>query len=284
MAAALDWDNVQLFLALSRAGTLREGAAELGISHPTARRRLIRFEQSLGLRLFSRGSDGLVLTPEGHELMNTATAIEEKVHALQRVAAAKSNPAEITARISVTPSLTALIMPELHAYAQRHPEVTLHISETEALVDLGKGDADIALRVVRAGASPQSDLVGRKAAEIYQAVYGEGTRWIGWYGGARDAEWIAKTAFPDAPVGMVMEGMAGQLAACAAGMGLSVLPCFLADAERGLRQRSAAYHGFDIWVLVHPDLRSHPRLRGLRNELHQALKALQPRLRGEGAA
>ena len=61
-------------------------------------------------------------------------------------------------------------------------------------------------------------------------------------------------------------------------MGLSLLPCHLADAT--LERRSEPQPAFDLWVLVHPDLRRSPRLRLFRDEVVAALQRLRPRLEG----
>jgi DNA-binding transcriptional LysR family regulator len=69
-----------------------------------------------------------------------------------------------------------------------------------------------------------------------------------------------------------------QRASCAAGMGLTLLPCFFADPT--LERRSEPIHGFDVWVLVHPDLRDNPRLRVFRDFIFEALRRHRPRLEG----
>ena len=69
-----------------------------------------------------------------------------------------------------------------------------------------------------------------------------------------------------------------QKAACAAGMGMAMLPCFFGDPT--LPRRSEPEPGLDIWVLVHPDLRRNPRVRLFRDAMIKALKRLRPTLEG----
>ena len=66
--------------------------------------------------------------------------------------------------------------------------------------------------------------------------------------------------------------------ACAAGLGMARLPCFLADGH--LERRTEPEPGLDIWVLVHPDLRRNPRLRLFRDMVVDALKQQRDRLEG----
>ena len=75
-----------------------------------------------------------------------------------------------------------------------------------------------------------------------------------------------------------MKGVPMQRAACAAGMGLSRLPCFYA--EPMLTRQTEPEPGGDVWVLVHPDLRRNPRLRVFRDAVVAALNRHRPRLEG----
>ena len=49
----LVWDDIRLFLVVLRAGSFRSAARELGVSRPTAARRLAELEQRLGVVLFA---------------------------------------------------------------------------------------------------------------------------------------------------------------------------------------------------------------------------------------
>ena len=104
-----------------------------------------------------------------------------------------------------------------------------------------------------------------------------GDEWIGWYGGGeRDQAWIRNSPFPELPVRGALNDPALQRAACIEGMGLAMLPCHYAD--RYLPRLTEPKPVFDLWVLVHPDMRRSPRLRVFRDEMVAALKRLQPRL------
>jgi DNA-binding transcriptional LysR family regulator len=64
-------------------------------------------------------------------------------------------------------------------------------------------------------------------------------------------------------------------------MGLTMLSCFFAEPK--LRRRSKPVPHFDLWVLVHPDLRRSPRLRVFRDAMVDAIKAHRRRLEGRTA-
>lgn len=278
-----DWDLVRTFLAVMRASSLRQAADHLGVSHPTIARRLEAFESQLGLQLFDRRTDGLHATPQAVKLVPLAEQVEASMDALGRGALDADDglrgPVRVTAPRAL---LTDLLMPELAAFRQRWPEIELHVQADTAFADLASREADVALRAVTHGKLPDERLTGRLAVTIYSAVYGTAEEWIGWYdGGERDRVWIRRSPFPDLPVQGSFGEAELQRAACAAGMGLTLLPCYFADPF--LTRRTKPEPSFDLWVLVHPDLKRSPRLRVFRDEMVEALKRLQPRLAGEPA-
>jgi DNA-binding transcriptional LysR family regulator len=275
----LNWDDVRVFLATMRASSLRQAADELGVSHPTAGRRLSALEDRLGLHLFERRSDGLHATPEAVKLAGAAEEVERAMLALGRIAQA-ADP-ELRGPVRVTlPEIfaTDLLMPDLVAFSQRWPEIELQIDASYDVANLAQREADVAIRYMALDRLPSEDLTGRKAVTGHVAVYGVGDTWIGWRGAMQDASWIKDTPFPDLPVRGAMNNAGVQRSACAAGMGLTQLPCFYA--EPLLTRRSEPQAAFDIWVLVHPDLRRNPRLRVFRDAVVDALKRHRKRLEG----
>jgi DNA-binding transcriptional LysR family regulator len=173
-------------------------------------------------------------------------------------------------------------MPDFVAFAQRWPQIDLRIDPTYALANLDRGEADVAIRSMPHGKLPAEHLTGRLAGTAYQAAYGDGDCWIGWGGADADAAWIQDTDFPDLPIRGAIDHPMLQRAACAEGMGLTMLPCFFA--EPMLQRRSQPKPRFDIWVLVHPDLRRSPRLRVFRDAIVAAMKCYKPRLEGHRSA
>ena len=278
-----DWDHVRIFLAVMRASSLRQTAETLGVSHPTIARRLEAFESQLGLQLFDRRSDGLHATPQAVKLVPLAEQVEASMDALGR--GALDADEELRGPVRVTAPrllLTDLLMPELAAFRERWPQIELHVEADSAIADLASREADVAIRAVPHGKLPDERLTGRLAATSYHAVYGTADEWLGWYGDAeRDRAWTRNTPFHDLPVRGSFRDPALQRAACVAGMGLTLLPCHFADPY--LKRRTEPKPAFDLWVLVHPDLKRSPRLRVFRDAMVEALKRLQPRFAGEGA-
>ena len=278
MLEALNWDDVRVFLATMRSRSLRGVAETLGVSHPTASRRIRGLEQSLGMRLFDRRPDGLHPTLEAQELAEAAEEVERAMQRLGRVAQAAAPELKGPVRVTLPQAFaTDLLMPDFVAFQERWPEIDLHIQGDSDIRDLASREADVALRTMSLGASPDPELAGRRAATVSVALYGQGERWIGWRGG-RTFRGLGEEERPELPVRGELPSVALQRAACLAGMGMAYLPCFYAEPH--LERRSEPRPAGELWVLVHPDLRRNPRLRLFRDEVVAALRRHQPRLSG----
>jgi DNA-binding transcriptional LysR family regulator len=76
----MDWNNVRVFLAVAREGSMRAAGRALGLSQPTIARRLAAFEASFGgPALFDRLPEGLRLNAAGEQLISAAQSIEDAV-------------------------------------------------------------------------------------------------------------------------------------------------------------------------------------------------------------
>jgi molybdate transport repressor ModE-like protein len=80
----MNWDDVRIFLAVHREGTLRGAAQQLAIDQTTVGRRLTGLEQVLGSRLFLRTTGGLVLTDTGQEVLRMAEDMERMAVSFER--------------------------------------------------------------------------------------------------------------------------------------------------------------------------------------------------------
>src|SRR5947209_17573961 len=99
--AAMDWDDVRVFLAVARQGSMRAAGRALGLSQPTIARRLATFEASFGgATLFDRLPEGLRLNAAGELLVPAAESVEAAVLSLERQRAAASPALSGTVRVS----------------------------------------------------------------------------------------------------------------------------------------------------------------------------------------
>ncbi len=106
----LDWDDLRLFLAIARAGTLTGAAPFLRLSQPTAGRRLRALEAACGCALFQRGAAGLRLTDEGEAMLLHAERIEEEALAIARRFAGSQQALQGQLRLSASEWFSRLVL------------------------------------------------------------------------------------------------------------------------------------------------------------------------------
>jgi DNA-binding transcriptional LysR family regulator len=287
----LDWDEFRFVKAVADRGGLTAAAAQLGINHSTAFRRLTALETKLGVPLFERLRTGYVPTTCGRAMIEAAAQIEADVTRFERTAAGRGDTPAGELRVTAPAGFAAdLLMPMLAAFGSRYPGIRIVLILSEEALNLSRRDADVAIRVSR---EPSGTLVGRRLAAVAWAVYGLADRA---YGDLAGEDWISPG--PDVAGGSFVQFVAARVpadrvklqintvtgldAAVAAGLGIGPLPCFSADANPALRRLSGPHPelGADLWLLTHPDLRHAARVRVFMEHVAEALLPLRPRFEG----
>jgi DNA-binding transcriptional LysR family regulator len=166
----MDWNEMQLFLAVAEGGSVTAAAKKLKITQPTASRRLLDLEASIGEPLFVRGTSGAHLTSFGERMLEPARRMAEWAGETERVAArAQTKPAGVV-RITAAPGVAYDFVAPFAAHARKKlPDVTLEVISTVQYLDLGRREADLALRF-----QPPSgrDVVSVAKIEFDVALYG----------------------------------------------------------------------------------------------------------------
>jgi DNA-binding transcriptional LysR family regulator len=274
----VDWNDLRYFLAVRRAGTLAGAARALKVEHSTVSRRLTALEEALGARLFLRGPDGFTSTPAGDRLLPLAEQMEAAVGAIDRQVAGGDERVDGTVRLTVSEVFSGFIVKRLGRLRARHPDLVVEVLTGTQALDLSRGEADLAVRIM---ATSDPDLTVRKIIDCGWAMYAAagyvdgrgapaspealaGHEIIGYddtMSAVPGAQWLTKHG---AGANVVLRGnsIMAALNACIAGMGLTVLPCFLADVEPTLVRLSPAVLGTrPMFLVVHPDLARVARVR-----------------------
>ncbi len=294
MEDALNWNDTPAFLAVARTGTLTGAAASLGAGVATVSRRIERLEDALGVPLFARAQTGYQLTDEGTALLPRAEALEAAMDGF-RSAADAGRGVRGHVRVATAENLAnPLLIPSLGPLLAAHPGLTVEVSTDVASVNLHKRDADLAVRMVR---PTRGHLTVRRIGALgfglygsadYMAQRGDGVgfetdSYIGWadrFGDLPAAQWLARSFRDTAPV-LVTSTLAAQLSAARAGLGLAVLPHFLAR-DAGLQQVPVELGvDQDIWLVMHSDLMASQRVRVVADHLVSVIEAHSAQLRGE---
>jgi DNA-binding transcriptional LysR family regulator len=293
--AGLDWGNLRFFLELVRTGSLSAAAERLGVDRNTVARRVGALEEELGLALFDRGPQGWICTAGGRELSELASRVEEDVLAIARHADARDPAVEGSVRLTTATHIAAhLLAPALPALRERHPGLLLEVATDQRTFDLTKREADLALRM---GRPRDAGLVTRKLSTVGYRLYAArgsaaGRRaaidlaedpFVGFddsLAGIPQERWLARLA-PDRRMTFRCNSTASILAAARAGLGVAVLPCFVADRDPELvRLDGPVPPDHELWLLVHGDLRRSPRVAAVIEWVDALVARARPALTG----
>ena len=294
-ARGLDWGHLRFFLELVRTGSHARAAKRLSVDRNTVARRVVALEEELGVALFERGPQGWSCTAAGQELSELASRVEQNVLALARHADAQDRAIAGTVRLTTTTHLaSSLVVPALPRLRETHPGIVLEVSADQRSFDLTRREADLALRMGRP-LNAGLGLVTRKLADVAHRLYaGEGSAaarrgaadpdaddFIGFddsLQGTPQERWLAKFA-PDRRVVFRCNSTASLLAAARLGVGVALLPCFVADRQPSLVPLEGAEPMFhELWLLVHSDLRRTPRVKAVIEWVDELIAAAKPEL------
>ncbi len=275
----LEWSDLKILLALTRAGSVAGAARDLKIDGSTVSRRLLALEEAVGAQLLIRGGREFIWTVPGKAMRDAAEAIEAATFAALRIIHAAKVDAAGRVRVSVAPAFVPVLIREIiPALRLTHPALSVELIGTHRRADLAKGEADIAVRMMRPEAN---DLVARRAFDCAWFVYASAsylqtrgqptkaddlvhhdlvlyseslhdappTRWMEIYG-------------KSAPTASRFDSLETAREAALAGAGIVVLPAFTADRLPELRRvfpdSVAANTG---WVVYHESVRNASRVR-----------------------
>jgi DNA-binding transcriptional LysR family regulator len=273
----MDWDDVRVFLAIARSGSLGAAARSAGQTQPTMGRRLRALEEALGHTLFQRTSDGFVLTDEGTSVLAFAEKMEDEALGLTRALTGRETHLTGMLRVSSSDWFGIHVLTPVFArFLSRHPGVVLELVTDSRLYNLARREADVAFRITP---FDEPDVIQKKVMHMDYAVYGHealelpgrtkgnGVSLISMdsaFGTLPDVEWIRRM-MPDAKPVFGSNNRGVQARMCAEGAGLAVLPCALGDATAGIRRVDLGQSppGRDVWLGYHRDLRRVARLRAL---------------------
>ena len=273
---AFNWDDLKVFLAVVRAGTIRGGAESIDINHTTLTRRLSVMEEHIGSRLFDRSKQGLVLTQIGEELLPYAEKVEEEMIAASRMIIGRDADPVGTIYVSMPHGMAMTsLMDDLAAFSDRYPDITLNLQFGNDIANLNRREADVSIRVAD---EVYDDAVGRRLVQMSQAAYcsheyaqkirdnlGEGLSFIGWHEpeGDTTAKWLKESYYPKATLKHRVSELVPLISLAASGFGMAYLACNLGDRHPNLVrapfQKPLPYRS--IWLLLHRDLRTTARIR-----------------------
>lgn len=275
-----DWNHLRAFLATAERGSLSAAARELGLTQPTLSRQVAALEQQLGVTLFERVGKSMVLTATGLDLLEHARTMGTAADELTLTATGRSQAVEGLVSISASDAVAAYLLPPiLPRIREAAPGIVIEIITSNAISDLRRREADIAIRHV----SPDHpDLIAKLLRESSAGFYAS-RAWVDAHGHPRtpaDAlacdfigggptsrfvEFLRHHGLPltSANLKLHAENSVTAWALVRAGLGIGVM---MDDVARTMPDLVAVLDEvpairFPFWLVTHRELRTARRIR-----------------------
>lgn len=284
-----DWALYRTFLAVLAEQSLSGAARVLGLTQPTVARHVDALEDALGRDLFLRSQRGLAPTEAALELKPYAESLAATAAALVRAAGSHGEAVRGTVRVSASEVVGIEVLPPiLAALRARHPDLVVELALSDAVEDLLRRDADIAVRMVQ---PEQEALVARRLGSValgfharrdYLATRGTPTTWAAMEGHdliGYDREtpairaMLKRSGWPlSASFAIRVDSTVAQLALIRAGAGIGICQVPLGRRDPALVRLLPDWSlDLPVWLAMHEDLKSSPRCRAMFDGLAEGL-------------
>ena len=292
-----EWSDFRVILALGRSGSVAGAARTLSVDDSTVSRRLAAVEKALGAVLIVRGGSKFAFTVEGKTALAAAEAMEAAVLAAAAAVRASKTELEGVVKISCAPSALHFLLPFPDEVRARHPGLHVELMSTREVIDLARGDADIALRGVR---PTELDLVvchkfewgfAAYAAASYLGEHGTpaspaelGAHQLGRYDDsfrrASFAAWLEPFVSNTTP-NIRVDSVDMAQSMIAAGRGVGVLPAIQGDADARLRRVFAdVIDMMQGWIVFHESSRGSKKVEAVIQTLIEYFVARRTAMSG----
>jgi DNA-binding transcriptional LysR family regulator len=272
----MNWDDIKIFLEVARAERLSTAAKRLTMDASTVSRRLHKLEESIGTKLFDRTQEGHVLTPDGEMLLTSACKMEQDAqHALSNIQNSNEENCGLV-RIGVTEALgNFFVSPNLLSLQQRYPNIDVHLLLFSRYVKISRNEADIAIAVEQPKSTSMivsklcdyklqlyvhQDYLDKSPQGIPLDQLGQ-HKWVTYVDNLIFTDQLSYTK----ELELYLDGelkanfsstsIISQYFAIKSGLGIGILPCFLADQDKSLiklhSQEISISRSF--WLVTHPE-------------------------------
>jgi DNA-binding transcriptional LysR family regulator len=164
MNTLFDWSLVRSFLAVLDHGSLLAAARQLQSSQPTIGRHMAELESQVGLVLFERTGRGLLPTEAALRLAESARLMQSGADQLARSVAGSDRSTSGTVRITASQPVACYVLPPLLAQMRSTlPEVQVELVSSNAVSNLLRREADIAVRMVQ---PKQATVIAKRVGKV----------------------------------------------------------------------------------------------------------------------
>lgn len=278
----MNWDDLRLFLAVARTGSISGAAKQLGVQHSTVSRRIRKFEEKLGTRLLERKTGRYELTQAGENVKEASSRIEREVLGVDGALLGKDTQQVGPLKVAALNNMaSSVLMPMFASFNRKRPQVELHIIVSNIDASLSQREADVAIRLTN---TPTDTLIGKRIVTVASCIYGSRSYLEQLRKQGGEPGWIGveccgfhKTWTKQLSSGLQHNFYSDDTqlthSAIREGLGVSILPCFMGDSDPLLERYcdpDPAYN-LGLWVLLHPDLKRTARVLAFRDHMVQAI-------------
>jgi DNA-binding transcriptional LysR family regulator len=289
-AADPDWSLYRSFLAVLQEGSLSGAARVLGLTQPTMTRHIEALERAVGVDLFTRSQHGLAATEAALELRPYAETLAATTAAIMRAASGQGQAIRGTVRVSASEIVgTEVLPPIFSSLRERHSELEIELVLSNAVDNLLRRDADIAVRMVEPA---HEALVIKRLGSIALGLHAH-RRYLDRAGVPRSLKELQSHSligfdretpairsmrkqvpgFESIRFALRTDSDVAQLMAIRAGFGIGICQVALArqtpDIDRVLPEAFELKLG--VWLAMHENLRTTPRCRAVFDGLSAGL-------------
>lgn len=246
-----NWDNLRVFLGVARAKSALEASHALGIDQSTISRRIKRLETDIGSKLFDRSSQGHRLTSAGHRLLEHVEKLESTLAAVETDVFGDNMALTGEIRLGATEAFGSYFLaPHLAHFCTRHPAIVVDLLPVPRNVNLSKREADACVTIDR----PTTDSFVTSQLTPYRLLpYATQDylqrhppalevadllqyRWIDYVDDLlfADQQVSLRNWLPSVRPFLRSTSVIAQCQAVRSGLGMALLPCFIASQEPDL--------------------------------------------------
>jgi len=164
-----DWNRARAFLVTAEEGSLSAASRALGLTQPTLGRQVAALEKELDVALFDRIGKQLKLTPAGLELIDHVRQMSDAATKVSMAASGQSRELDGEVCVTAIDAIAAFCLPPvMQQIREQYPGISIEVVASDQLTNLGRREADIAVRNVR---PTQPDLVAKKICDVTAHLY-----------------------------------------------------------------------------------------------------------------
>jgi len=297
----LNWDDLRVFLEVSRTRLLSKAADRLHLDQTTVSRRLQRLEDKLSVQLFERSRQGHKLTKAGCELQPFAQQVESATLSAQECLSGADQALSGILRVNVADGFGALfVAPHLAAFTSLHPAIEVELVSNLNFLNVSQRETDIAVHLARPSAD---NLIVQKLTDYHLKLYASreylaaaapitspddlsGHTFVSYIDDfiyASELRYMEDTDL-DAPSRVRLSSTVAQYHAVRNGAGLCILPCFMAQGDPALVPllEDSVLVTRTFWLITPEDLKNVARVQSFISFLLGLCQREKARLLGNG--